>query len=123
MNKEKALEYIKTHNLIGIKAGLQRPNFLDIWMVVVDDRIFARSWGFAERSWYNSFLEDSTGEIKCGDSVFAIKGIIPIDRDNLTQKINTAYLTKYNTGKNIEYSQGIVEQKHAEKTMEFIICK
>lgn len=121
MNEKKALHYINTNNLIGIKAGFERQTFTDIWMVVVDDRIFARSWGFAEKSWYNSFLQDSQGELKCGDEVFAIKGLVPADKNELAEAINNAYLTKYNTGKNIEYSKGIIREKHVEKTMEFIL--
>ncbi len=123
MKKELALEYIINNNLIGIKAGIDRLVFLDIWMVVVDNRIFARSWGFAERSWYNSFLQNPVGQIKCGDNIFPIKAIVPSDNDLIAEKINTAYLTKYNTGTNIEYAKGIVEERHIEKTMEFIIVE
>lgn len=123
MNKEEALEYIKTHNLIGIKAGYERQYFLEIWMVIVQNRIFARSWGLAEKSWYNSFIKNPIGEIQCGDSQFTINGLVPQDKDELADAINQAYLTKYNTGHNIKYAKGIVTEKHIEKTMEFIFCE
>jgi hypothetical protein len=118
-----AIEYINNNTLIGIKAGLERPDFLNIWMVVVDKRIFARSWGFAEKSWYNTFLENPFGQIKCGDRVFSIQAVVPKDKEAITEKINLAYLAKYNTGQNIEYAKGIIEQKHIDKTMEFIISE
>ncbi|TAF35025.1 MAG: DUF2255 family protein [Cytophagales bacterium] len=89
--------------------------------VVVDGRIFARSWGLAEKSWYNSFLQDPIGEIKCGEMIFKIKAIVPIDNKLITEKINAAYLTKYNTEHNIKYAKGIVEEKHTQRTMEFLI--
>ncbi|RXM38945.1 DUF2255 domain-containing protein [Chryseobacterium sp. CH21] len=123
MNKETALNYIQNNTIIGIKAGHQRPGFLEIWMVVVQNRIFARSWGLAERSWYNAFLEDSAGKIQCGETIYPIKAIIPEDINKLTDEINQAYLTKYNSGHNIQYSQGIIQEKHVTKTMEFIILK
>ena len=121
MKKALVLNYIKTNNLIGIKAGLQRQTFLDIWMVIVNNRIFARSWGLSDKSWYNSFLQDSTGQLKCGDTIFNIKAIVPANKNNLTSEINNAYLKKYNTGHNIPYAKGIIEPKHVEKTLEFII--
>ncbi|REC63665.1 DUF2255 domain-containing protein [Chryseobacterium pennae] len=121
MNKNKALDYIKTNNLIGIKAGSERPDFLEIWMVVVQNRIFARSWGLAERSWYNTFLKSSVGQIKCDDEIYTIKAIVSEDIEQLTDKINRAYLTKYNFGRNRKYAMGIIEEKHIERTMEFII--
>lgn len=79
-------------------------------MVVVENRIFARSWGFAESSWYNAFLNDPDGKIKCGDQEFKI-----------TAKINAAYLDKYNSGDNSKYAVGITQKKHSDKTMEFIL--
>ena len=121
MENEIAINYIKNNNLIGIKAGLQRHEFLDIWMVVVEDRIFARSWGFAEKSWYNSFLQNPVGQIKCGDNIFHIKAFVPADNDLITEKINSTYLSKYNSGHNIEYAKGIVAEEHSNKNMEFII--
>ncbi|WP_223607978.1 DUF2255 family protein [Chryseobacterium sp. OSA05B] len=123
MNKDRALDYINSHNLTEIKAGPDRTTFLEIWMVTVKDRIFARSWGLAEKSWYNTFLEDQEGQIRCGDEIFNIKALVPDDLKELSSDINVAYLTKYNTATNLKYSKGIVEQKHVDKTMEFIILE
>ena len=120
MNTQKALDFIKSSNLIGLKAGHERETFLEIWMVVVDNRIFARSWGFAERSWYNSFLNDSSGEIKCGDEVFQIEAVVPDNDDEFNEKISEAYLKKYsNSEHNLKYAKGIVREAHVNKTMEF----
>ena len=119
--QNEAINYINSHNLIGIKAGKERETFLEIWMVTVNNRIFARSWGFAERSWYNTFLNDSNSEIKCGDQVFKIIAEIPNDLDALNEKISQAYLDKYDSGDNSYYAKGIIEQNHVERTMEFII--
>jgi len=123
MHKKIALDHIQNNSLTGIKAGVDRPGFLDIWMVVVEDRIFARSWGFAERSWYNTFLQNPHGQIKCGNNIIAIKAVVPADIASVTEKINLAYLTKYNTGANSKYAQGIVGEDHIAKTMEFVIME
>lgn len=123
MKKEVAIAYINSNNLIGIKAGFDRPNFLDIWMVVVDNRIFARSWGFAEKSWFIRFLQNPLGHIKCGNDVYLIKAFVPSDNDLITEKINMAYLTKYNSGYNIAYAEGIVRKEHVNRAMEFIIVE
>ena len=122
MNKNNALEYIQSNNLIGIKAGSERPDFLEIWMITVRDRIFARSWGLAEKSWYNTFLENPKGHIKCGEAIYNIKAMIVNDNQKLTEEINQAYLKKYNNGRNSKYATAIIKRKHIEKTMEFVIC-
>lgn len=122
-NQESAVHYISSNNLTGIKAGQERPSFLEIWMVVVDERIFARSWGFAAKSWYNTFLTEPHGKIKCGDQEFNIVAKIPDDLYEITSKINTAYLDKYNSGDNAKYATGITEPQHSDKTMEFVVLE
>jgi hypothetical protein len=114
------INYINTLNLIGIKAGKDRDTFLNIWMVTYNNRIFARSWGLAERSWYNTFKQDEIGELKCGDKVYKIKAMVPPDLESINEKISEAYLTKYDSGANSYYAQGITKPEHASKTMEFI---
>src|SRR6218665_842375 len=121
MNNKNAIQYIDSHNLIGIKAGKERESFLEIWMVTIENRIFARSWGFAERSWYNTFLKDNLGEIKCSETIYKIEAKIPSDLADIENKINQAYLEKYDSGDNSFYAKGIIKKEHVEKTMEFVI--
>lgn len=90
-------------------------------MVVVQDRVFARSWGFAERSWFHSFSQGAEGAIQAGNSIVVVKGIQPDDLEALTTSINRAYLDKYDTGGNNSfYAKGIIEPEHIKFTMEFI---
>jgi hypothetical protein len=118
---ETCLNYIRNNNLIGIKAGKERDTFLEIWMVVVDNRIFARSWGMAEKSWYNTLKQNNQGFLKCGDAIFEMKAVIPEPSAALSEKINKAYLNKYDSGENSFYARGIVKEEHVAKTMEFIV--
>ena len=120
-NSASAINYINSNNLIGIRAGKDREKFLDIWMVTVGERIFARSWGLAEKSWFTTFQKDAVGAIKCGDSIYPVEAKIPDDLSVINPKINDAYLAKYNSGANAEYAKGIIEDKHHSKTIELII--
>ncbi|GGF01649.1 hypothetical protein GCM10010984_18820 [Chishuiella changwenlii] len=121
MTKQEFKESIDSEILTGIKAGTDDHRFLDIWMVIVDDRIFARSWGIAERSWYNTFLNNENGKIKSGDKVFNIKAKIPEDLYELEEPINNAYMKTYDFGTNAFFAKGLAGKKHVEKTMEFIL--
>ena len=42
-------EYLKNNTLIEIKGGIEREKFIQIWMVEVNNRIFARSWKKSEK--------------------------------------------------------------------------
>ncbi len=54
-----------THQMIGIRAGRVGHAYLSIWAVVVEGRVFVRSWGL-QKGWYNTFLTDSVGAVKIG---------------------------------------------------------
>jgi len=113
------LDFINSHNLVGIKAGEQRKTFLLIWMVVVDNRVFARSWGLSEKSWFTSFLSDPGGQIQCGERILAMEARTPEPDDQLNERISQAYLDKYDLGENSFYAQGITQPEHVARTMEF----
>ncbi len=114
------IQFVENNNLVGLKAGNDRPDFLEIWMVVVRGRVFARSWAMSERGWYTAFLKNKNGFIKCGEIVSTIYGIVPGDIAELGKEINNAYISKYNYGSNSVYVQEIIEENRMEKTMEFI---
>ncbi|HAA10786.1 MAG TPA: hypothetical protein DCE41_03455 [Cytophagales bacterium] len=104
-----------------IRAG-EHHAFNEIWLIVVDDRIFCRQYSFSERSWYTAFLKDPTGAIKCGDAVITVEGRIPQDLDAINPKINAAYIEKYDQRLNHypDIAHKMTGQRYMEKTMELI---
>ncbi|PWJ44441.1 hypothetical protein BC781_101801 [Sediminitomix flava] len=100
-----------------IRQGDTHP-FIDMWMVVVDDRIFSRSWLGDPKGWYYKFLEDKKGAIQCGDKFYQIEGIIPDDLDAINEKINTAYIQKYGDGDHPEIAKQMIEAERMARTLE-----
>ena len=41
-----------------IRAGNRMHRFIGIWVVVVDDRVFVRSWSLKPQGWYRTFLAE-----------------------------------------------------------------
>lgn len=117
MNQE-FLTYLSKHTLIGIKAGKARTTFLEIWMVEVDGRVFARSWSKNERSWFTSLLIEGIGEVKFGDQIISITGRKVDPDDPIQKQIDDAYLKKYDQPHNVEYAIGIAQPSHYDHTME-----
>lgn len=112
-------DYLQAHNLTGIKGGHERPTFLEIWMVEVDGRVFARSWSKSARSWFTTFQETEEGEIKYGDRVVRVRGRQLKNDPAMTERINQAYLKRYTQPENLPYAQGITKPEYAAYTMEF----
>jgi hypothetical protein len=111
--------HLEEHTLTGIKAGSVRTSFLNIWMINVEGRIFARSWGKSNRSWFTSLLEEKLGQIKYGETVIDISGV-PCKDPLLNRKIDEAYLKRYTTPENLPYAISITQPEYANFTMEFL---
>ena len=89
------LKCITETQITSVRAGKGREKFTGIWMVVVKDRIFGRSYKLSERSWYTALLNGDNGDIKCGKEILPVKGLKPADINSITKAINKAYEKKY----------------------------
>lgn len=114
-------QYLTQNTLVGIKGGRERESFLNIWMVEVDGRLFARSWNKSDKSWFTEFLHTGIGEIKYGSNIIPVKGRKVPPQDPVQDQINSSYLRKYDQPENIPYSQGITKPEYNNYTMEFFI--
>ena len=86
----KALESkVKAKKVHQIRCGDHR--FIDITIVTTEGRFFVRQYKFGKRSWYHAFLENSQGQMKLGDTIVAIDGVVPKDLETINPKVNKAY--------------------------------
>ena len=115
------LKCIKGTQITSVRIGEGRDKFTGIWMVVVKDRIFGRSYYGAERSWYTALLSGDKGDIKCVKEILPVKGLKPADINIITKAINKAYEKKYLVkGYNKKWVDGLCEPERVARTMEFI---
>jgi hypothetical protein len=53
------LAAIRKEKILGLRAGRDSTHrVIGIWAVVVEGRVFVRSWSRKPRSWWRAFLED-----------------------------------------------------------------
>ncbi len=116
-------DYLNNNTLTGIKGGLERDSFLNIWMVEVDKRIFARSWNKSKRSWFTEFQNSGKGQVKYGDKVILVEGRKLDATDSIHDSINKAYLAKYTQERNLKYAQGITQPEYTNYTLELFFVE
>ena len=121
MNIREIINYLKANTLVGIKGGIERDKFTEIWMVNVGDRIFSRSWNRSDKSWFTEIKNTGIAQIKFGESIINVKGFKINLNDDINHKIDRAYLEKYIQPENIEYAKGITQPEYCDYTMEFIL--
>jgi len=115
------LKCISDTQITSVRAGKDREKFTGIWMVVVDGRIFGRSYTLSERSWYTALLNGHSGDIKCGKEIIPIKGAKPKDIKRITAAINKAYEKKYLVkASNKKWVDGLAEPERVARTIEFL---
>jgi len=104
---------------IRVRAGAKSDHrFTWIWAVVVDGRVFARSWTRKLGGWYRTFLEDPLGAIQVDDRQVRIRAVRVKDNRTL-ESIERAYAAKYTTRASLKYVRGFRTPRRREATMEF----
>src|SRR5436189_6442542 len=115
------LKCIRETQITSVRACKDRTKFTGIWMVVVKERIFARSYYGAERSWYTALLDGDYGDLKCKKEIVPVKGVKPADIDVIADAINKAYEKKYLVkAYNKKWVDGLNQPERIERTIEFI---
>ena len=110
---------IDESKIIGIRAGARSDHrFIGIWVVVVDGRVFARSWTLTPGGWYWTFLGDPLGTIQVGDRERRIRAV-PARGDRIRDAVERAYAKKYPTPGSLKYVRGFRTPRRRDTTLEF----
>lgn len=106
--------------IMGIRAGAKSDHkFRGVWPIVVDGRLFARSWTLTRGGWYRTFLDDPLGAIQVGDREVRIRAI-RVTSARLRDKIEDAYAEKYATKASQKYVRGFRTPRRRDTTTEFV---
>jgi hypothetical protein len=106
--------------IMGIRAGARTDHkFIGVWPVVVDGRLFARSWTLTRGGWYRTFLEDPVGVIQVGDREVRVRAV-RARSERIRDKVEEAYAAKYDTRGSRKYVRGFRTERRREATMEFV---
>jgi hypothetical protein len=101
--------------ILGVRAGSDDHRFIGVWVVVVDGRVFIRSWGLEKRSWYTAFREDPTGTIQAAGRELRVRAVTSVS-EKTKAAVDAAYAAKYNTPGAIKYVKGFARSKRRRDT-------
>jgi hypothetical protein len=113
------LEAVRTGMVIGIRAGRAPHRFIGIWAVVVENRVFVRSWSLKPRSWWRTFLEEPRGRMTVGTREIAIR-TVQTRSERLKDAVDKAYLAKYKTPGSVRFARDLGRAKSRATTTELI---
>ena len=114
------LATIHKEKILGIRAGKDSTHrVIGIWAVVVEGRIFVRSWSLKPRSWLRTFLEDPYGSMFIREQEVPIRAV-RTRSERLKDLVSQAYQEKYNTPGSIQYVKDMSRKKSRDTTTELI---
>ncbi len=115
----KVVAAIRGGKILGIKAGSAPHRIIGIWAVVVEDRVFVRSWSLKPRSWYRTFLEDPRGIIEVEGKQFHVRAV-QTRSERLKDAVSRAYREKYDTPGSVKYARDLGRPKSRATTTELV---
>lgn len=116
---EAIIDELDRGKILGLRAGSQPHRVIGVWMVVVDGRLFVRSWSLKPRSWYRTFLIDPVGAITIGDRELRVRAV-RTRSDRLKDAVSAAYAAKYNTPASRKYVRDLSGAKSRGTTTELV---
>jgi hypothetical protein len=114
------LATIHKEKIFGLRAGKESMHrVIGVWAVVVEGRVFIRSWSMKPRSWWRTFLEDPHGSVFIGEKEFPVRSV-QTRSERLKDLVSQAYKEKYNTPGSIQYVKDMSRKKSRDTTTELV---
>jgi len=113
------VEAIHSAKILGIRAGKKPHRIIGIWAVVVEGRVFVRSYSLKERSWYRTFQEDPRGVIEVDGRQFKVRPVFTRS-ERLKKLVDHAYAEKFPTPGSRVFVEGFKQKKRRDTTTELV---
>lgn len=110
------LDVLRRTKYLRVRAG-SAHRFTGIWTVVVQHRLFVRSWTLKPGGWNDAFRRDPLGAILVNDREVPVRASRPRG-ERILAAIDDAYRAKYTTKANVPYVAGLCEGERRASTTE-----
>jgi hypothetical protein len=98
---EALLAEFRKAKILGVRAGATH-RYTGVWVVVVEDRVFVRSWNDKPTGWYRAFAVEPRGSVQ------------------LRSAVSDAYAAKYDTKASQKWVLGFAEPARELATLELL---
>ena len=112
------VEALNRAKILGVRAGTEH-RYTGVWTVVVDGRVFARSWNDKPTGWFRAFRKQPSGTIQAGDLEIPVRAKL-IRSARIRDAVTAAFAEKYNTKGSRKWVEGFAEPERVVNTIEFV---
>ncbi|HEX3128139.1 MAG TPA: DUF2255 family protein [Thermoanaerobaculia bacterium] len=104
--------------IIGVRSGSDHK-YTGVWVVVVNGKVYARSWNDKSTGWFRAFKQEPEGWVQVGSFELPVRVRFPRNAKVLGAVTN-AYAQKYNTKASRKWVEGFAEPARQLTTLEFV---
>jgi hypothetical protein len=112
------LEQLGKAKILGVRAGAEHRS-TGVWVVVVEGRVFVRSWNDKPTGWYRAFLAQPLGSLQLAGREIAVRAR-RLRGERLRDAVTRAYGEKYHTKASEKWVRGFAEPSRAATTLELL---
>ncbi|MGH7540502.1 MAG: nitroreductase/quinone reductase family protein [Gemmatimonadota bacterium] len=112
------LQALDRAKILGVRSG-RVHRYTGVWVVVVEDQVFVRSWNDKPAGWYRAFRSEPRGSVQVGDREIPIRAR-HIRSERLRDAVTEAYRIKYDTKASQKWVRGFAEPDRARATLELV---
>jgi hypothetical protein len=116
---DRLVDAIRDARQIALVAGSKPHRFTSLWAVVVDGRVFVRSWSVKPRSWYRTLLEEPQGVLKVREREAPFRAV-RTRSVTLKRAVDRAYRTKYDHPGDLRFTRDMTGPKSRATTTELV---
>jgi hypothetical protein len=113
------IESMRDGPRIGMRAGTTPHRTIGIWVVVVENRAFVRSWGLEPRSWWRTLAAEGLGVITVDEREIPVRAI-RTRSERLKDAVSSAYRAKYRSPGSVQYAKDMGSAKSRATTTELV---
>jgi len=112
------VEEISNAKILGVRSGTEH-RYTGVWVVVVDGRVFVRSWNDKPTGWFRAFKKEPSGTIQVGKREIRVRASVPRSA-RIRDAVTAAYGEKYPTKGSRKWVEGFAEPERVLTTLEFL---
>ena len=113
---DKRIETLRRAKILGLRAG-SKHKYTAVWPVVVEGRLFVRTWNDSPDGWFRAFLAESRGVAEWPEGEARVVGK-PVRSERMRKAVTAAYAEKYATKASQKWVQGFAEPAREANTLE-----
>jgi len=115
---DELVEAFRKAKIMGVRAGTEH-RYTGVWVVVVEGRVFARSWNDKPTGWFQAFRKEPSGSVQVGDLELAVRGKL-VRSARVRDAVTLAFGEKYPTKGSRKWVEGFADPARVVNTIEFI---